>query len=151
MSSSVSTQPWWRSFTRQHWTVFIVASLAWLFDCLDQQFFNLARDAALEQLMAAAWQQVGQVVAVNRILRQGQLARAASSALYHSSLHPLPDADVLAVAGPALGRILSDDGTTVEARIRTARVPGALFDPSARRVLRPRGPVGRRSGRRVQA
>ncbi|HTO04469.1 MAG TPA: MFS transporter [Opitutus sp.] len=51
MSLPASTQPWWRSFTRQHWTVFIVASLAWLFDCLDQQFFNLARDAALEQLM----------------------------------------------------------------------------------------------------
>jgi MFS family permease len=51
VSSSLSAQPWWRSFTRQHWTVFIVASLAWLFDCLDQQFFNLARDAALEQLM----------------------------------------------------------------------------------------------------
>ena len=51
MSLPVSNQPWWRSFTRQHWTVFIVASLAWLFDCLDQQFFNLARDAALEQLM----------------------------------------------------------------------------------------------------
>ncbi len=32
--------------------MFVVASLAWLFDCLDQQFFNLARDAALEQLMA---------------------------------------------------------------------------------------------------
>jgi MFS family permease len=44
-------QPWWRSFNREHWIIFAVASLAWLFDCLDQQFFNLARDAALEQLM----------------------------------------------------------------------------------------------------
>src|SRR5688500_9468620 len=52
MSSSVSAQPWGRCFTRQHWTGFLVASLAWLFDCLDQQFFNLARDAALEQLMS---------------------------------------------------------------------------------------------------
>jgi MFS family permease len=51
MSSSAPSQAWWRSFNREHWTVFIVASLAWLFDCLDQQFFNLARDSALEQLM----------------------------------------------------------------------------------------------------
>jgi MFS family permease len=43
--------PWWRTFNRNHWLVFGIASLAWLFDCLDQQFFNLARDAALEQLI----------------------------------------------------------------------------------------------------
>ena len=31
--------------------VFSVASLAWLFDCMDQQFFNLGRGAAMEQLL----------------------------------------------------------------------------------------------------
>jgi MFS family permease len=45
-------QPWWRAFDRNHWFVFGVASLAWLFDCMDQQFFNLARDAAMEDLLA---------------------------------------------------------------------------------------------------
>ncbi len=49
---STSAQPWWRTLTREHWFVFTVASLAWLFDCLDQQLFNLARDAAMEQLLA---------------------------------------------------------------------------------------------------
>jgi MFS family permease len=44
-------QPWWRSFTREHWFVFIVASLAWFFDCLDQQIFNLARDPAMADLL----------------------------------------------------------------------------------------------------
>jgi len=43
--------PWWRTLTREHWFVFSIASLAWLFDCMDQQFFNLARDAAMEQLL----------------------------------------------------------------------------------------------------
>ncbi|HEX2852140.1 MAG TPA: MFS transporter [Opitutaceae bacterium] len=43
--------PWWRLLNREHWFVFIVASLAWLFDCMDQQFFNLARDGAMEQLV----------------------------------------------------------------------------------------------------
>ncbi len=47
-----SSAPWWRSFDRSHWFVFNVASLAWLFDCLDQQFFNLARDAAMDDLVA---------------------------------------------------------------------------------------------------
>ncbi len=36
---------------RHHWFVFIVASLAWLFDCFDQQIFNLARDGAMEDLV----------------------------------------------------------------------------------------------------
>jgi MFS family permease len=44
-------QPWWRSFNRSHWNVFLIASLAWLFDCLDQQIFNLARDGAVEGLL----------------------------------------------------------------------------------------------------
>jgi MFS family permease len=51
MSPSTPTQPWWRLLNREHWFVFNVASLAWLFDCLDQQFFNLARDAALDDLL----------------------------------------------------------------------------------------------------
>jgi len=42
---------WWRDFTREHWFVFVVASLAWLFDCLDQQVFNLTRDGAMEALL----------------------------------------------------------------------------------------------------
>jgi MFS family permease len=46
-----SSPPWWRSLTREHWFVFSVASLAWLFDCLDLQFFNLARDAAMQDLL----------------------------------------------------------------------------------------------------
>ncbi|MEI6053560.1 MAG: MFS transporter, partial [Opitutaceae bacterium] len=47
-------QPWWRSLTREHWFVFSIASLAWLFDCLDQQLFNLARDGAMEDLVGKA-------------------------------------------------------------------------------------------------
>jgi len=42
---------WWRSFNRYHWYIFTVASLAWLFDCLDQQVFNLSRDGAVEDLL----------------------------------------------------------------------------------------------------
>ncbi|HTV75415.1 MAG TPA: MFS transporter [Candidatus Baltobacteraceae bacterium] len=53
MSSTTSNpQPWWCLFNRYHWSVFIVASLAWLFDCLDQQVFNLSRDGAVDDLLA---------------------------------------------------------------------------------------------------
>lgn len=52
MTPNTPASPWWRTFTREHWFVFVVASLAWLFDCLDQQLFNLARDGAMEDLLA---------------------------------------------------------------------------------------------------
>jgi MFS family permease len=45
--------PWYRDLTPYHWFVFTVASLAWLFDCLDQQLFILARNKAMESLLPA--------------------------------------------------------------------------------------------------
>jgi len=40
--------------TGYHWFVFLVASAAWFFDCLDQRLFSLARVPALSSLMMAA-------------------------------------------------------------------------------------------------
>src|SRR5687768_16906640 len=45
------TVPWWRHMNRYHWFVLIVAALGWLFDCLDQQLFNLARRPAMLDLL----------------------------------------------------------------------------------------------------
>src|SRR5262245_38495758 len=47
-------QPWWRELNRHHWFVFAVASAAWMFDCLDQQLFVLARDNAVRALTPGA-------------------------------------------------------------------------------------------------
>ena len=47
-------KPWWTGMTRYHWFVLVVAALGWLFDCLDQQLFNLARKPAMETLLATA-------------------------------------------------------------------------------------------------
>jgi MFS family permease len=43
--------PWYKLLTRYHWFVFVVAALGWLFDCLDQQLFILARPAAMKELL----------------------------------------------------------------------------------------------------
>lgn len=43
--------PWWKELNRYHWFVLIVAALGWLFDCLDQQLFNLARVPAMRDLL----------------------------------------------------------------------------------------------------
>lgn len=50
-SSSLENGPWWRSLTPYHWFVFTMASLAWLFDCFDQQIFILYRNDALKNLL----------------------------------------------------------------------------------------------------
>jgi MFS family permease len=45
--------PWYKLLTRYHWFVLVVAALGWLFDCLDQQLFILARPAAMKELVSA--------------------------------------------------------------------------------------------------
>ncbi len=45
--------PWYKDLTRYHWFVLLVAALGWLFDCLDQQLFVLARPAAMISLVPA--------------------------------------------------------------------------------------------------
>ncbi|MDR3618432.1 MAG: MFS transporter [Paludisphaera borealis] len=42
---------WWRELTGYQWFVFLVASLGWLFDTMDQQLFNLARKPAVTELL----------------------------------------------------------------------------------------------------
>lgn len=48
-----STGNWWSQLQPYQRLVFIVATLAWLFDCLDQQLFNLARKPAMDALLGA--------------------------------------------------------------------------------------------------
>ena len=37
--------------TFYHWIVFVLASLGWTFDCMDQRIFALAREPALAELL----------------------------------------------------------------------------------------------------
>src|ERR1019366_34319 len=52
-ADSTDTRPWYKLLTRYHWFVFGVAALGWLFDCLDQQLFLLARMPAMQELVVA--------------------------------------------------------------------------------------------------
>ncbi len=55
LSSSDGGQgPWWRGLTSYHWFVLAVAALGWLFDCMDQQLFLMARVPALKELLPDA-------------------------------------------------------------------------------------------------
>lgn len=46
--------PWYREMKGYHWFVLGVAALGWLFDCLDQQLFILARQPAMAELLTTA-------------------------------------------------------------------------------------------------
>lgn len=50
-NAAPATGKWYTELTRYHWFVLIVAALGWLFDCLDQQLFILARPAAMQDLL----------------------------------------------------------------------------------------------------
>ena len=59
--------PWYRLLNRYHWFVLAVAALGWLFDCLDQQLFILARPAAMEELIPDdAYADTGEVKSARR-------------------------------------------------------------------------------------
>jgi len=49
--STAPELPWYKTLTRYHWFVFVVAALGWLFDTMDQQLFNLARRPSMLELL----------------------------------------------------------------------------------------------------
>ncbi len=51
MRQSVPSGPWYRELTGYHWFVLMVCTLGWMFDCLDQQLFNIARKQAVTDLV----------------------------------------------------------------------------------------------------
>jgi len=42
---------WYQGLSRTHWFVLIVATMGWMFDTMDQQFFNLGRGPAMKQIL----------------------------------------------------------------------------------------------------
>ncbi len=53
VSTNTADGAWWRDLSRYQWFVFLVATLGWLFDTMDQQLFNLARKPAVTELLGA--------------------------------------------------------------------------------------------------
>ena len=95
-----------------------------------------------EQYMRTAWEQIGDVLSVNRQIRRAQLATKAASALYVKSLMSLPAERVLAIAGPVLSKLRAS-ATTLAAAVKTSRLPRAAIAPALRKQMRPRGRLAR--------
>ena len=90
------------------------------------------------QLMASAWQQVDGVIRANQMLKQAQLARAASQQLYRQHFMAALPQTVLSLSAPLHAKILGSP-TTVRAIIAASRVPDRFFSGAFRKTAqRPR-------------
>src|SRR5205814_537654 len=100
-----------------------------------------------EDLMAAVWQQFGEIVRANQLLRQAQLAVAASERIVARHLASLSDLELLSTAAPALGRIRVGERRTARKAVRESCLPLAALSGAFRRIARAHGPLERRFAR----
>ena len=113
-----------------------------------------------EQLMASAWQQIGEAGHQQRNVHQEELGEAVRTAV-HVALGKLSTERFLQVTTPLHGRVrleragvLTGESTgtavrTARESIRSSRVPLAMASAPFRRVTRPGGPLLRRAAERV--
>lgn len=117
-----------------------------------------------EQLMASAWEQVGEIEKANQLLRQAQLARSAGKAIYNRHLlEPLPvendtsaeaeqaRADLILMTSPAHSHLADRDGKTVRAFLhwKNNTIPSGAYSAAFRRTTRSRGRLARRAGKQA--
>jgi len=95
------------------------------------------------QLMASAWQQVAGIDRANQLLRQAQLARAASGRIFQSELAGASESWLLALTGPLHSRLLASPRTVAATLARTA-LPVSAVSSTFRRVARTGGALRRR-------
>ena len=91
--------------------------------------------------MAAAWAQIGDVIAANNRLRQAQLAARTSLTWFAQLGGTASASEVVTLTAPAHRRIVSD-GVSVRYRVRESAVREATLSTAMRRIVRPAGPAG---------
>jgi hypothetical protein len=94
-----------------------------------------------EDYMAAAWEQIGDVLRANQRIRGAQVAKQVSARWYERELLPLARAEparALAITAPMQSRVLAD-GVTVRHARRESLVPPELTSAPMRRISRPGG------------
>ena len=106
-----------------------------------------------EALMASAWQQLGDVNAINQQLRQAQLSRAVNGR-YHARAFARFSPDAFArVVAPAQSRVFVADvqpntpPVLLAQRLARSFVPATAVSASVRKLSRPRGTFNRQYAR----
>ena len=99
-----------------------------------------------EQLMASAWDQVGDIERANQILRQAQLARAASVLIHQERFGKVDETTFLLMTGAVHPRVRLSSTLSARGSVRDSNLPIAATSAQFRRMLRPRGVIARRFG-----
>ena len=98
-----------------------------------------------EELMAACWEQAGEILRANQILRQGELAVWASARVYARHVMPLmADGSAFAFASPAAGRVRVHPAFTLRGLARNSCLPLGALTGAFRKAMRATGPIGLR-------
>lgn len=97
-----------------------------------------------DALMASAWEQLDEIEAVNQALREAQLAREVSNATQRRRLNRLRPATLVQVTRGA-HQDLAYEGGSLHDVIAHSDAPEAVATSTLRRMVRPRGPLVRRS------
>lgn len=93
-----------------------------------------------EQLMAAAWAQIGEVRKVNRAIALARFAEQVALRL-HVRIGNFQRGRLLQVTAPLVARVSVTAGRTLAADIKASATPVATVSGAFRRALRPHGPV----------
>jgi hypothetical protein len=110
-----------------------------------------------EALMAQAWEQAGEMAAVNQRLRQMQLSLVVGSHLHARHVSRIGADDTLwRFASPAQARLVlapasaGKPATTMRSLIVASSTPQAVTSAAMRRLSRPRGAISRRAATAVR-
>jgi hypothetical protein len=102
-----------------------------------------------EQLMAAAWEQVDEIERTNQILRQTQLARAASITIYQGHIKQMSPEKLFTITIPVSSHVMmgkQPNSSTILHQAKQSILPRGTVSSQFRRMTRPRGPLARHSG-----
>ena len=103
-----------------------------------------------EQLMASAWEQLGDVQKINQRMRQAQLSRAVNDKYHVRTFSRFSDETFLKIIAPAESRLEIVNQTAIQPGTKTLLVqelarslPPSVVSPSLRKIARPRGVINR--------
>ncbi len=104
-----------------------------------------------EQLMASAWEQLGEIQRINQMRRQAQLGRAVNDVYHARHFSRFPEETLLKVAAPAQSRIILvetvNNATTtmmLSHKISQSAVPDRAVSAPLRRMTSPRSAISTR-------
>lgn len=105
--------------------------------------------AQQEQLMASAWEQLGEIERINQLRRQAQLARAVNGVYYAKHFNRFPEETLLKVVALAQARLVVEatgpnnvrTRALLSHRISQSAIPDRAVSAPLRRLTSPRGPI----------